>query len=128
MPDFEDTEDEPARTSEFWHAAAWGFSALLIGCTLLLAACTLMVFNVILFHGGFAGIPVELARAAGLIGVLGVALLGIFSVGFGFRGWVMSRDDRGPSGLGIAGTAMSAVGLVAWLIAGGDLLAILGVF
>jgi hypothetical protein len=127
MPDFDD-HDEPTPIPEFWRSAAWGFSALVIGCTLLLSACVLMVFNVILFHGGFQGIPVELSQAVGTVGVIGVALLGLVSLWLGIRGWSMASGGRGSVALGVAGTATSLVGLIAWLIAGGDLLMILGIF
>src|SRR5436190_10282822 len=115
MPDIDDSADEPVAPA-FWKSSAWGFCALLIGCTLLLSACTLMIFNVVLFQGGFGGIPMGLARTAGVIGVVGVALLGLFNVGFGVHGWVSALGGRGAVALGVAGTAMSLVGLVAWLI------------
>jgi len=123
MPDFEYPADDATALTSFLKAAGWGLSALLIGCALLLSACTLMVFNVILFHGGLRGIPIELAHYAGIIGTAGVAILGLVSIGFGIRGW-----QSGAAGFGVAGTVASLVGLVAWLIASGDLLAILGVF
>ena len=101
-----------------------GLAGLLIGCTLLVSACVLLVFNVILFSRGMRGIPEELARIGGLIGVLGVVVLGLLSVLLGLRSWSSAR--RGESrALGIAATAASAAGLVAWLIAGIDLLMIL---
>jgi hypothetical protein len=127
VPDFDDSLDESA-TPAFWASSAWGFSGLLIGCTLLLSACTLMVFNVILFRGGLFGIPAELARVAGIVGVAGVACLGLLAVGCGVRGWLTATGGRGAVAFGVAGTAAALAGLVAWLIAGADLLAILGVF
>jgi hypothetical protein len=101
-----------------------GLAGLFIGCTLLVSACVLLVFNVILFSRGMRGIPEELARIGGLIGVLGVVLLGALSVLLWLRSWSTAR--RGESrALGIAATAASAAGLAAWLIAGIDLLMIL---
>lgn len=103
---------------------AAGLSGLLIGCTLLMSACVLMVFNVILFSRGLRGVPIGLAQLGGVLGVAGVALLGVLAVGFGLRSW--GSAGRGESGvLGAAATAAGAVGLVAWLIAGIDLLFIL---
>ena len=40
----------------FGGAAQWGLASLVIGCTLLLAACATLVFNVLLFRTGPAGI------------------------------------------------------------------------
>src|SRR5438034_741314 len=106
MPDFDDSDDEPV-TPSFWNSSAWGLSALLIGCTLLLSACTLMVFNAILFRAGMFGIPMDLARAAGIIGVIGVAALGLVAVFCGVRGWLTALGGRGAVGFGVAGTAAS---------------------
>lgn len=108
--------------------SAWGLAALLIGCTLLVSACVLMVFNILLFRGGLMGIPLDLARPAGLGAVLGVAAFGASSVWFGLRGWSESGRRGESQAFGVAGTGASLVGLVAWLVAGVDLLAILGLF
>jgi hypothetical protein len=108
-------------------SVGWGLAGLLIGCTLLISACTLMVFNVILFQIGFRGIPLNLAQLGGVIGVVGVACLGIFGVVCGSRGWTSALRHGDSAALGIAGTFAAVVGLIAWLIAGIDLLAILRV-
>jgi hypothetical protein len=114
--------------SRFPPGPAWGLAALLIGCTLLLSACVLMVFNVLLFRGGLGGIPLALARPAAVVAVSGVALLGLCAVVFGFRGWSGAvRGGESPA-FGVAGSAAAVVGLIAWLVAGADLLAILGLF
>jgi hypothetical protein len=102
---------------------AAGLAGLLIGCTLLLSACVLMVFNVILFSRGLRGVPIALAQIGGVIGVAGVALLGGLAVVLGLRSWVSGPGESAT--LGAAATAASAVGQVAWLIAGIDLLMIL---
>ncbi|HVL12003.1 MAG TPA: hypothetical protein VM529_05530 [Gemmata sp.] len=107
---------------------AWGLVALLIGCTLLISACALMVFNVILFRGGIAGIPRELAQIGGLVAVIGVAAFGVLAVVFGFRGWNAASRSGEPTAFGVAGTLAAVVGFVGWAIAGIDLLAILGLF
>lgn len=101
-----------------------GLAGLLIGCTLLVSACALMVFNVLLFRGGLRGIPIDLARVGAIVGVFGVALLGVLAVVCGVRSWGGAR--RGESALlGAAATAAGVVGLVAWLVAGIDLVMIL---
>src|SRR5262245_10540143 len=88
-------------------STASGLASLLIGCSLLISACVLLVFNVILFTRGMRGIPEELARVGGLIGVFGVTLLGVLAVSLGLRSWGAAR--RGESrALGLAATAASA--------------------
>jgi hypothetical protein len=105
----------------------WGLAGLLIGCTLLVSSCALMAFNVLLFSRGFRGIPRDLAQIGGVIGVTGVAVLGVLAVVFGARGWAAASRREESVALGVAGTAAGVVGLVAWLIAGINLLAILDV-
>ena len=65
----------------------WGLAGLLIGCTHRLSACTMMVFNVLLFRGGLFGIPLGLAHAVAVMAVLGLSILGAFAVGISLRGW-----------------------------------------
>lgn len=105
-------------------ATGAGLAGLLIGCTLLLSACVLMVFNVLLFSRGLRGIPIDLARLGGAIGVLGVALLGLLAVVCGVKSWRGGRTDESTL-LGATATAAGVVGLIAWLIAGIDLMMIL---
>ena len=103
----------------------WGLAGLLIGCTLLISACALLVFNVLLFIQGMRGVPRDLARLGGVIGVGGVVLLGACAVGFGLRGWSAANRVGESPALGVAGTVSGSVGLVAWIIAGTDLIFIL---
>ncbi|MBN9120905.1 MAG: hypothetical protein J0I06_17430, partial [Planctomycetes bacterium] len=84
-----------AATLSLSRSTSAGLAGLLIGCTLLVSACVLMVFNVILFSRGMRGVPEELARIGGVIGVLGVALLGALAVLLGLRSWGTAR--RGES-------------------------------
>lgn len=104
---------------------AAGLAGLVIGCTLLISSCALMVFNILLFSRGFRGIPRDLAQLGGVIGVVGVALLGVCGVTMGARGWAAANRGGESSALGVAGTVAGAAGLVAWLIAGTDLVFIL---
>lgn len=123
-----DDDYQPPPRGESVIGSGWGLAALLIGCTLLISACVLMVFNIILFRGGMVGIPRDLARAAGVVSVAGVALLGLLAIRCGAKGW-SGAGTRGESpALGVAGTAAAVVGTIAWLVAGADLLMILGVF
>jgi hypothetical protein len=109
----------------FTNAAQWGLASLLIGCTLLLAACGTLIFNVLLFRAGPAGIPTGLAFVGGLIGTLVVSALGLASVVFGVLGWQRAYAAGSSPALGVAGVVTSIVGLIAWLIAAIDLIAIL---
>ena len=86
-----------------------------------------MVFNVMPFWRGLRGIPKDWAQFGGIIGVAGVAALGILSVVFGIRGWNAAAHRGESTALGVSGTLASIVGLIGWLITGIDLLAILGV-
>jgi drug/metabolite transporter (DMT)-like permease len=114
--------------SGFSGAVQWGLASLLIGCTLLIAACVLLVFNVVLFRAGPAGIPTALAFAAGLIGALVVCALSVASVLFGIWGWQEAQAERASAGLSVAGITVSFVGSITWLIAAIDLNMILGGF
>ena len=58
----------------------------------------------------------------------GWTVLGVVAVICGIRAWMASRGGRGSAALGVAGTGAGITGLIAWIIAGGDLLAVLGVF
>jgi len=125
-----DTQAGPADGSVtgFTSAVQWGLASLLIGCTLLVAACVVLVFNVLLFHGGPGGIPTLLAFAGGVIGTLAVSVLGLASLLFGMRGWQQAYAVGSSPALGVAGMAVSIAGLVAWLIAAIDLILILHAF
>ena len=105
-----------------------GLVALLIGCALLISSCALMVFNIVLFQGGLAGIPLDLARLGGVIAVVGVAAFGILAIVFGVRGWNAASRAGESTAFGVAGTLAAIVGFVGWVIAGLDLLMILRVF
>jgi hypothetical protein len=102
-----------------------GLAGVLIGCALLVSACALMAFNVLLFMRGFRDIPLNLARIGGVIGVGGVVVLGLYAVTSGLRGWSAAARGGESTALGVAGTAAGVVGLIAWLVAGINLLIIL---
>jgi hypothetical protein len=84
----------------FTNAAQWGLASLVIGCTLLLAACIILAFNVLLFRGGPAGIPVGLAFMGGLIGTAALSALGLASFLFGVYGWGQPRRSGGVADRG----------------------------
>lgn len=99
-------------------ATGAALAALLVGCALLVGACVLMAFNVLLFRGGLRGIPIALAQFGAVLGVGCVAALGLLAIVTGFRGW-------SAPGLGAAALGASAAGWVAWMVAGINLLIIL---
>jgi hypothetical protein len=105
-------------------SASGGLAALVIGCTLLISACVLMAFNIILWGHGFRGIPIGLAQVGGVIGIGSITVLGVVAVAVGANAWGAARSGE-SSLLGVAGTTAGAGGLVAWLIAGINLLLIL---
>jgi hypothetical protein len=109
----------------FTGAAQWGLASVLVGCTLLVAACVLLVFNVLLFRAGPAGIQIGLAFAGALLGALAVSALGLASLLFGVRGVQQAYAEGSSPALAVAGLGASLAGLAAWLIAAIDLIAIL---
>ena len=100
---------------------AAGLAGVLIGCALLISACTLMTFNVILYSRGFRGIPVDLARVGAVAGVGGVFLLGVFAVVCAARGWSAAARSGESQTLSVAGTFAAGAGLIAWIVAGTNL-------
>jgi hypothetical protein len=106
-------------------SASAGLASLIIGCTLLVAACIMMAFNVILFTRGLRGIPYGLALFAAVLGVVSVAAVGVVAVALGLRGWGFATRTRESAALTVAGSAAAAGGLIGWLIAGINLLIIL---
>jgi hypothetical protein len=109
----------------FTSAVQWGLASVLIGCTVLVTASVVLVFNVLLFHGGPVGIPTGLALAGGLIATLVVSGLGLAGLSFGVRGWQQAYAEGSSPGLSIAGVGASVTALAAWLIVAIDLVAIL---
>ena len=120
-----DDDFGPPSTFTLSASVGGGLASLLIGCTLLVSACVLMVFNVILFTRGLANVPIGLAQIGGLIGTGGVAALGVFAVILGARSWGAAGRSGESGALGAAATVASVVGLIGWLIAGIDLMMIL---
>lgn len=122
----EDDYLPPGSATGVWpsRAAGAGLVALAVGCALLVSACVMMCFNVLLFRGGLGGIPRGLGLFAAFLGVGSVALMGLVAVISGARGWAAVGEDE-PKALSAGGTAAAAGGLVAWLIAGTNLLIIL---
>jgi hypothetical protein len=79
---------------------AWGLAALLVGCSLLISACALMVFNVTMFGIGLRGVNKEFDQPGGVIGALSVALLGVCSTLWGYRGWSAAVHKGESTALG----------------------------
>jgi hypothetical protein len=109
-------------------AAQWGAAGLAIGGVVLIASCTVLVFNILFWRSGPAGIPISLAYAGGIIGSLAVLVLGVFGLVSSVRGWQRAYSDRVCPAFPIAGVVASATGVVAWLIVAIDLIMILQTF
>jgi hypothetical protein len=112
----------------FGASAQWGLAALLIGGVLIVASCTTLIFNILFWQAGPAGIPMGLAYFGGIIGTMVVLALGIVGVVFGVRGWWLASSEGHCPALPVAGTLASAAGVVAWLIVAIDLIMILHTF
>ncbi len=121
LPPSSSTSTTPISLSPSTGAA---LSALLIGCALLISACVLMAFNVLLFRGGLRGIPIGLAQFGAVLGIGSIAVLGLVAIVLGIRGWAAAREGESRA-VGVAGTAAGIGGWVAWMIAGINLLIIL---
>ena len=109
-------------------AAQWGLAALMIGGTLVVASCALLVFNILFWRTGPAGIPMGLAFMGGVVGTLGILCLGGFGIAAGIRAWSRAASDGTCLALPLAGLLASAAGVVAWLIVAIDLIMILHAF
>jgi hypothetical protein len=126
------TEDEflpadPPTGLTLSRSTSAGLAGLVIGCTLLVSACVLMAFNVLLFVHFFAGrrgLPIGLALVGATIGLSGVAVLGVVAFVLGIRSWSSARAGEARA-LGVAATLAGLVGLIAWLIASINLMVIL---
>jgi hypothetical protein len=103
----------------------WGLASLVIGGGLCLAAPITLVANILLWRAGPSGLPVGLALAAAVVGLLVVAGLAASGIAFGLRGWRATAGGGRPSPLATAGVLTGAAASVIWLIVGIDLIAIL---
>jgi hypothetical protein len=128
VPDYRD-DLEPSAV--YRHAGEWGLASLIMGGVLALMAPMTLVFNLILWLNFDRAIEPSLrtlARQGGMAAVAGIGLLCLLSVGFGIKGWRSAVATGQPAGLGVAGTLVSLMATLAWVIVGGDLLMILGTF
>lgn len=121
LPPSSSTHAAPVALSQ---SAGAGLTALLIGCTLLISACVLMAFNVVLFRGGLGGIPIKLAIFGAVLGLGSVAAMGMVGIVIGIRGWSVAHADE-PRVLAVGGTAAAIGGWVGWMIAATNLMMIL---
>jgi hypothetical protein len=110
------------------HAAEWGLAALLTGGVLTIIAPVVLLFNLLLWNGQASNLStsdLRLALVGGVIGVLSVVGLCMVSMTIGARAIQSALTRRQPAGLALAGSLVSAVALILWLITGTDLMMIL---
>ncbi len=126
MPGEASPERQIALPGAMSKSAQWGLASLLTGGTLLITSAITLVFNVLFLS---QALHMRLAMAwiiAGtILALAGVVGLSVASVVFGILGWRTAFVERQPPALPLAGTLMSLVALLAWLIVGIDLVAIL---
>jgi hypothetical protein len=112
----------------FGSGAQWGLASLMIGSVVFVASPVLLVFNTIFANQGRYGVPLGLAWTASLIGVVTILAMGIASIVFGSRGWLIIGRERQCPALAVAGTFMSIAAVVSWLIVSIELIVILASF
>lgn len=128
MPGYKEEFDE---SSESRHAAEWGLASLLLGGVLTIIAPITLIFNLIFWLQGpriIAPQDMGLAHKAGIVGVGFVVVLCLVSLSFGIKAWRSASAAFQPAGLAVAGTLVSLLALVLWIITGADLILILTAF
>lgn len=116
-------KDGPSAT----RASEWGLASVLIGCTMVLAAPTTMVFNVLLWHFGPANLDRRLAFAGSIVGLSALLFVCLFGIGAGYVGCTQQKGWR-PSPLPMAGFVISLTAFVLWIVVAVDLMAIIESF
>ena len=128
MPDLREDLEDSAVTR---HAAEWGLASLLMGGILAILAPIVLIFNLIFWLNGprvIAPPDMHLAYKAVIAGLALIALLCLLSLIFGIKAWRSARINYQPAGLGVAGTLISLLALLLWVIVGGDLIMIFETF
>jgi hypothetical protein len=105
--------------------AQWGLASLAIGSVVFIASPVMLIFNSIFSHQGRYGVPMGLAWTASMIGVATILAIGIASIVFGSRGWLIAGRERQCPALAVAGTFMSIAAVVSWLIVSVELIIVL---
>ncbi len=128
MPDLREDLEDSAVTR---HAAEWGLASLLMGGILTILAPIVLIFNLIFWlHGSQVIAPPQMRLAyKGVIAALAlIVLLCLLSLIFGIKAWRSARTNYQPAGLGVAGTLISLLALLLWIIVGTDLIFIFETF
>ncbi len=128
MPDLrEDLEDSAVSR----HAAEWGLASLLMGGFLSVLALITLIFNLIFWLAGARVIALQdmrLAYTGAIAGLTLIVLLCLLSLFFGIKAWRSARMNYQPAGLAVAGTLLSVLALLLWMITGTDLIYIFETF
>jgi uncharacterized membrane protein len=130
MPDLREDLEDSAVTR---HAAEWGLASLLMGGILSILALITLLLNLTFWLGSRHGpvlAPADMHLAyKGVIAALAlIALLCLLSLIFGIKAWRSARTNYQPAGLGVAGTLISVLALLLWVIVGADLIMIFETF
>jgi hypothetical protein len=96
----------------FGSGAQWGLASLMIGSVVFFGSPVLLVFNTIFMNHGRYGVPMGLAWTASIIGVTTILAIGIASIVFGIRGWLIACRQRQCPALAVAGSFMSIAAVV----------------
>ena len=128
MPSYKEDLDD---SSESRYAAEWGLASLLMGGVLAIIAPVMLIFNLMFWLQGprvIAPQDMRLAHKAGIVGVGIIAVLCLTSLSFGIKAWRAALATFQPAGLAVAGTLVSLLALILWIITGADLIMILTTF
>jgi len=128
MPDLREDLEDSAVTR---HAAEWGLASLLMGGILTILAPIVLIFNLVFWLNGprvIAPPDMHLAYKGVIAALALIALLCLLSLIFGIKAWRSARMNYQPAGLGVAGTLISLLALLLWVIVGADLIMIFETF
>jgi NADH:ubiquinone oxidoreductase subunit H len=102
------------------HAAEWGLASMLLGGALALLAVLMLVVNILmgtLARQIMGPSDIRLAMNAAIVGAVFVTILCGVSMFFGIRSLVSAYRNQQPAALGWAGTLVSTLGLILWIVA-----------
>jgi hypothetical protein len=109
-------------------ASSWGLSSLLLGGVLLITAAITLACNILLWLAGPRGLDLSLIYVGGIVCLIGAVCIALCSVGFGIRGLARAVAHGESPSFALAGTLVSLLAVLAWIVVGVDLIMILETF